>query len=116
MTMHTTSIDVGAALARSKARGPVVSHLNPVQMCTKPVRTVHSGSGSSLGNVLNQTGSSVSGFTRKYKNWTKLDFSNTNYQLSNIVIHGLEGCRRCLRGGHGHNVWEDLEEWWDDMP
>ena len=77
--MHTTSIDidVGAALMRSKARGPAVSCLNPVQMQTEPVGTVHSGSSSGLGNVLNRTGSSVSGFTRKYKNQTKLDFGNT---------------------------------------
>jgi hypothetical protein len=68
MIMHTTSIDVDAALTRLKVRGPVVSCLNPVQMHIKSVRTVHSGSGSSLGNVLNQTGSSVSGFIRKYEN------------------------------------------------
>jgi len=75
--MHPTSIDAGAALARLKARKPVVSCLNLVQMQTEPVGTVHSGSGSGLGNVLNQTGGSVSSFTRKYKNQTKLDFGNT---------------------------------------
>jgi len=51
--MHTTSIDVGAALMRSKARGPAVSHLKLVQMKTEPVGTIHSSSSSSLGNVLN---------------------------------------------------------------
>jgi len=34
--------------------------------------------------VLNRTGGSVSSFTRKYKNQTKLDFGNTNSGMSLI--------------------------------
>ena len=52
----------------------------PIPKC--PLRTVYSGSGSGLGNVLNQTGGLVSGETRKYKNWTKPDFSNTRSEKS----------------------------------
>ena len=46
---------------------------------SEPVGTVHSGYSSGLGNVLNRTAGSVSSFTRKYKNWTKLDFGNTTH-------------------------------------
>ena len=75
-------------LALISNRGPAVSRLNPVQMRTEPVRTVHSSSSSGLGNVLNRTGSSVSGFTRKYKNQTEPDFGNTNVYYDKSFVPG----------------------------